>query len=103
MKRVIDGKHYDTEKAERIGVDGYSDGGDFHYWKEELYRTKKGNYFLYGEGGPLSDYAVDVGNGSTSGSRKLIPMSEEETLEWLERAEETVALEKYFPDYFEEA
>ena len=46
MKKVIGNKLYDTEKAERIGSDSFSVVGDFHYWFQELYRTRSARFFL---------------------------------------------------------
>lgn len=51
MKRIIDGKVYDTEKAERIV--GYSRNGydvsDFNHIERTIYRTKSGQFFEYAE------------------------------------------------------
>ena len=41
-----------------IGEDSFSGYTNFRHWKEQLYRTRKGNFFLYGKGGPSSRYAV---------------------------------------------
>lgn len=57
MKQVIEGKRYDTATAQEIGSGGgKAYPGDFHYYRESLYLTKKGPFFLAGEGGPLSRY-----------------------------------------------
>ena len=47
MKKIIDGKLYDTETAECLGFYQHFDGNTFHYLREALYRTKKGTYFIY--------------------------------------------------------
>lgn len=83
MKKVIDGKLYNTESAEMIGEDSYSGYADFRHWKEQLYRTRKGNFFLYGEGGPLSCYAVHEEDGWADGE-KIIPYTEDEAKAWVE-------------------
>lgn len=67
-----------------IGEDSYSGYADFRHWKEQLYRTRKGNFFLYGEGGPLSCYAVHEEDGWTDGE-KIIPYSEDEAKVWVEK------------------
>jgi len=54
MKKIINGKRYDTETAQLIGSASYSNRTDFRFWSEELYRKKTGEFFLYGEGGPAS-------------------------------------------------
>jgi hypothetical protein len=54
VKKIIDGKLYDTKKATEIGSDNYGQPGDFEYWAESLYVSASGRYFLAGEGGPPS-------------------------------------------------
>ena len=69
-KQVIDGKVYNTETASEIcelPCPHYP--GDFQYHLTYLYRTKKGAYFLAGEGGPMSMWVEPAcGGGRTSGS-----------------------------------
>jgi len=87
MKRIIDGLVYDTEKAEVVADYYYSHKGDFNYIKEKLYKTSNGRYFLYGEGGPKTEYFENVGNGSYSGGNMIIPLTKEGALDWVERRE----------------
>lgn len=48
MKRIINGKTYDTDTAELVASgDNGCDVGDCWRRNEELYRTKKGAYFIY--------------------------------------------------------
>ena len=111
MKRVIDGKLYNTETATKIG--SYWNGlstSDFRRVSEELYRTKSGNYFLAGTGGPLTPYAESNGE-SSWGSSRIIPLSKEEAFEWVQqhlRLQRELRLStdevlKEFPDMIEEA
>lgn len=84
MKQVINGKMYNTETAEFMG--GWSNGRtdrDFRHCSEDLYRKKNGEFFLDGEGGPMTRYAVPVGD-MTGGSSQIIPLSEAEAREWVE-------------------
>ena len=48
MKRIINGKIYNTETAELIvsGNNGENVGSCW-YRTDQLYRTKRGNYFIY--------------------------------------------------------
>ena len=46
-----------------------------------LISKKTGEYFLYGEGGALTEYARSVCGGSTGGSR-IIPLTEEGAKNW---------------------
>lgn len=85
MKKIINGKAYNTKTAQLIASDSYSHPGDFNYWDEELYKTKKGQYFIYGEGGPMTKYSQSIGNNTTSGGHGLFLVNPEEAREWLER------------------
>ena len=63
MKKIINGKLYDTDTAKEMGTGCAScSPRDFHYYSETLYRKRTGEYFLYGEGGPASRYAERVDN-----------------------------------------
>lgn len=85
MKKIINGKVYDTSTAECVARwDNDYPVRDFHYCMEELYRKKTGEYFLYGEGGPMSKYAVWQGN-SGSGGERISPLTYDEATEWAER------------------
>lgn len=83
MKRVIEGKVYNTETAENIAVDTFGYANDFHYWVDRLYKTKNGRFFLQGEGGGLSHWARrhEDGSGYGEGIRVL---SVEEARTWCE-------------------
>ena len=82
MKKIIDGVVYDTETAECIA--GYNNGHfptDFEYFYEQLYRTKKGTYFVYGYGLARSKYGVWIGATGGSGE-EIIQMTEERAKKW---------------------
>lgn len=84
MKKVINGKLYNTETAELI--DDYSSGlnnRDFRNITEELYRKKNGEFFLYGYGGAMTKYRERCGDMWGSGEN-IIPITEAEAKEWLE-------------------
>lgn len=83
MKKIINNKVYDTDKASELGQDEYPDGRDFHYWMEALYQKRTGEYFIYGKGGPLSRYAVNTGAGWTGGER-ITPVTAATAREWVE-------------------
>lgn len=84
MKKIIGGKRYDTETAEYIGEgnNGYQ-CTDFHWFEESLYRKRTGEFFLHGEGGPLSKYARAVGS-TRYGDEKLVPITLDEAKAWVE-------------------
>jgi len=103
MKAIINGKKYDTETAEQIADDGFGHPRDFRYWSEVLYKTKKGNYFIAGEGGALSKYAVPAGGNSTSGSSRICALTRAEAFEWCQEHNATEAIEAHFSDLVEDA
>lgn len=84
MKKVINGSLYDTETAKLLGEDSYSNPRDFAHWRESLYRTKSGKYFLHGEGGAMTKYAVSVGQNEWSGGEKIIPLDLDSAQKWSE-------------------
>lgn len=84
MKKIINGKRYDTDTAKEIGYDSYSNRRDFSFWEETLYRKNTGEYFLHGEGGPASKYAVTIGQNEWSGGEKIIPLNEAAAKKWAE-------------------
>ena len=82
MRKVINGRTYNTATSKRIGSwDNGIYGSDFRSCEEDLYKNTKGAYFMVGEGGPMSKYSVCHGN-ETSGGRELIPMTATEAQEW---------------------
>ena len=104
MKKVINGKRYDTETAALVAADSYSNYGDFGYWAEELYHTKKGNWFLVGEGGAMSPYARSVGQNETAGGEGITPLTWGKALVWLEtHTSDADTFEEYFRDGIKDA
>ena len=102
MRKVVDGVIYDTEKAEEVDKHSEHYPGDFYHYSETLYRTKKGNWFLDGAGGPASKYATRCGNMS-HGDFDIVPLTSEEAQKWLERYGSVSELEKYFSENLVEA
>ena len=85
MKKVINGKVYDTATAKKV-ASWYSSyaRNDFHYYEEELYQKKTGEFFLYGEGNAASPYSKSCGQNEWCGSEKIIPMTYAEAQKWAE-------------------
>lgn len=96
MKKIINGKRYDTNTAKELGYDSYSNRSDFSYWCETLYRKTTGEFFLHGEGGPNSRYAESVGLNSWTGGERIMPMSLEEAQKWAEEHLDGDEYEKIF-------
>ena len=86
MKKIINGKKYDTETAKHVGSwsNGYS-YSDFEYAKEKLYKNKTGEFFLYGSGGPASKYCEYIDGNTRSGGCDIIPLTENKAKKWAER------------------
>jgi hypothetical protein len=95
MKRIVDGKMYNTETATKIHTeDACLSSTDFRHWNETLYKTKKGAYFLAGYGGPMTRWAVPSGDGNgRCGSKGIRVLSEADARYWVE---------KYANDKYEE-
>ena len=85
MKKIINGRLYNTKTATLMGTASYSYPGNFEYWKEDLYRKKTGEFFLCGEGGPMTKYSRKTGQNEWSGGEEIIPLTVEEAQEWAER------------------
>ena len=104
MKRIIERKRYDTETARKIGSDeGVAYYGDFHWVSEALYITPRGNFFLAGEGGPLSRYGRPTYGGGTCGGEGIVPVTKEEALMWCEQYLNEEEYADYFSNMIEDA
>ena len=85
MKKIINNRKYDTETARKVGFAcnnvSYS---DFNWWEETLFCKRTGEYFLYGEGGPMSRYAESQGDNSWGFGNAIIPLTFNKAREWAE-------------------
>ena len=84
MKRIIDGKRYDTSTAEEIATATHGYKREFSYYEETLYCKRTGEYFLYGYGHGESKYAKQV-LGAWGPGEDIIPMTYEQARQWAER------------------
>lgn len=95
MKKIFNGQLYDTSKAKLCGEwDNGLPDRDFNACYESLHQKENGKFFLYGEGGLLTEYAVCHGN-ETSGSRRITPLTLKEAKAWAEEyldADEYIAI-----------
>ena len=93
MKKIINNKLYNTDTAECIGA--WDNGllpGDLASCAEKLYRKRTGEFFLFGEGGANSKYAVSCGDNHWRGGEQIAPLSWLSAREW---AEEKLGVEEY--------
>ena len=84
MKKIINGKLYNTDTAKQLGewVNDITD--NLNWVSETLYQKQRGEFFLHGEGGPRSKYAESIGQGSWSSGEKIIPLSYDAAQAWAE-------------------
>jgi hypothetical protein len=85
MKKVINGKVYDTSTAKRLGEYEPSPyRTDFHWYCETLYQKKTGEFFLAGEGNAASKYSRSVGQNEWCGGEQIKPLIYAEAQAWAE-------------------
>ena len=84
MKKILGGKKYDTETARMVGAYGNGRSG-FGKCSETLYRKRTGEFFLYGEGGPMSKYGVARGDNEWGYGEKIQPLTVDEAEAWAEK------------------
>ena len=84
MRKVIKGKLYDTDKATEVGDWSKGDASDFSHVSETLYRKRTGEYFVHGEGGPMSRYAESCGQNQWRGGEAILPLTYDAAREWAE-------------------
>lgn len=96
MDKRINGKMYNTDTAKMlVRIDSGHSPTDFAYWEESLYRTKTGNFFLYGWGHGNSRYGEWHGNSGGDGE-KIMPMTPEEAEKWAENNLSGTEVERIF-------
>lgn len=103
MRRVIDGKRYDTETAQEVHAwDNGRYQSDFRYRAKSLFRTAKGAWFIYHEGGAMTDMARTVGDASAAGA-DIEPVTDRDALAFLESHGGEEAIELVFADQVADA
>ena len=102
MRRVIDGKIYDTETAALLHCWDNGNNDRFHFRTKALYRTPKDRYFLVHEGGAMTDMAKQVDSNNVSGSEAMEVLDRAEAIRFLEMHDGSEVLIKEFSDAVEE-
>lgn len=83
MKKVINGKLYNTDIAIEVGqCNSTVKPDDINYCMEILYRKKTGEYFLYGKGGPNSKYAQPGGMNTWKSGELIVPLDYKSASSW---------------------
>lgn len=103
MRQVIEGKVYDTEKAEVLAHHTYGMPGDIYAVEEALYRTPNGAYFTAGEGGAATVYGHRTGDNEWSGGAGIQPIPADEAFYWLQHCGASDVLVEEFGDVLEQA
>lgn len=99
MKKIIDGKMYNTETATEIHH--FNNGlpySDFNYLEESLYKKKTGEFFLAGNGGAMTKYAHHCADRTSCGGEGIFPLTEDRAKLW---AEKHMTTEKYIKTFGE--
>lgn len=103
MKKIINGKKYDTETATEVGFwKNMGDTRNFGYVCEILYRKRTGEYFLYGEGNAASKYAKSLGDNTWCGGETITPLTIDSAREWAEKHLDSDEYEKEFGEVSED-
>jgi hypothetical protein len=92
MNKLVNGKFYDTKKAQSkvefmLPPGGMGDGDWVDLWRiETLYRTAKGNYFVHGKGGINTRWAtIELLEGEHVGDGEdILVVTPMVALKWLE-------------------
>src|ERR1700676_3349402 len=99
MRKVIDGKSYNTSTAERVCCvsDGkqYLSDRDFYHEETDLYRTNSGSWFIAGHGGAASRWRTRLGDSWCAG-KGIELLTEAEAKSMLEKFADAEVFEKYF-------
>lgn len=86
MRRVYDGITYDNNQATYLAQwDNYDTmgRGSFQSCHEELYITKCGRFFLWGNGGAMTRWNAPVSLGGIGTGIDLLPLSDDDAKEWV--------------------
>jgi len=84
MKKIINGKIYNTDTATRIGSHVRYNRGDFHFEDTDLYRTPKNAFFVQGTGGAYSRWSQPCGSNGQMGGHGIQALTPTEALAWCE-------------------
>ena len=105
MLRIIDGKRYNTETAHEVLAlyNGGYNRSDFRYEDTSLYITKKGVWFLAGEGHAMSRWARKDGGNSYGPGAGIQPVAPAEAQAILEEHAQNELVEQYFGNKIEDA
>lgn len=88
---------YDTDTAQAFGSrESDSNPADPEWYRETLYRNASGYWFLAGEGGSRSRFAVEDNTPGRTGSAGIIPLGQSQAMHWLAETGHVSALRDLF-------
>ena len=102
MNKIINNKRYNTDTARNLGEwDNGLLGTDRNYYKETLYITKSGNYFIHGYGNLNTIYG-ERKNEQRCISEKIMPLICQEAKNWVAEKMNSEDIEVIFNEFDEE-
>lgn len=101
MKSIINGKKYDTNTANLLLEWDNGLRTDFRYCSECLYKKNNGEFFIAGEGGPLSKYAESCDGGGCTEGADIVPITENAARTWAEKHASADEYEEIFGEVAE--
>ena len=108
MRKVIDGKCYDTATAEQVYRHDNGIGPhDFRFRAKTLFLTRNGRWFLFHEGGPMTDMAQPSGGNGYCAGQDIEAIADDDAFGFLvahsEESNAAAAIDEYFADRVQEA
>lgn len=86
MKRVYNGKIFDTEKSTKLCELSMGSIEDFNFIGCKLYVSPRSHtFFLAGKGGPMSIFSKTNPDGTTYGTEGIIPITGEMAFQYMKR------------------
>lgn len=96
MKKMINGKRYDTKTAALCGWREYGESGGSDYILEKMYQKRTGEFFLYGKGGSGTKYRKEIHMNDWVDGEQIIPLTNDEARKWAEEYLDPEDYEKIF-------
>lgn len=83
MKKILDYRLYDTDKAKYVWAIEHKTFIDKEHYVEILYVTRKGNYFVHGRGNSESRYKKIDENGNNLKGEDIWILSRTAARDWI--------------------
>lgn len=103
MKIIKDNKVYNTKTSKHISDNYFGHVDDSDHLHYDLYKTKKGTYFMIVKGGPNSKMSFQTEENESVGCTHFFVLTVDEAMEWCEEHLDAENYLKEFSEYVEEA